>query len=289
MKKKQLLFVINPISGGKSKDEFPQLIKENLNTERFDYRIFWWNKVEELPTEVNTFIDNGGDVIVAVGGDGTINNTARLVANTSAALAIVPMGSGNGLARELEIPLNPAKAIRKINEGKEVSLDVGFLNNGQFVNVAGWGFDAQVSVVFAGIEKRGFWSYVKAIVKEYRNAKNFKFTIDDGSKIVEKEAFMLTVANGTQWGNDFFVAPDASYSDGLLDLVFLKKPGLHHIPGLVLSLYRKKEHQLLSRIRVKEVTISCNESVYTHLDGEPHEKFSEIRLSIREEGLQVFI
>lgn len=289
MDKKKLLFVINPISGGKSKDEIPGWIENNLNALRFSYEIYWWNEVDELTSAVRKFITDGGDVVAAVGGDGTVNLIAKELMESEVALAIIPMGSGNGLARELNIPLHPVKAIQKLNATQPIKLDVGFLNDAQFVNVGGWGFDAQVSVAFSNIKKRGFWSYVKAIMFEYKHAKNYRFEIKEGEQSTVKEAFMLTVANGTQWGNDFFVAPDASYSDGQLDLVFLKKPKLIQIPGLIISLYRKKENRLLSRMRIKGGEITCDKAIYTHLDGEPAEKCDKISLKVKKDALTVWV
>jgi len=265
------------------------LIEKHLDAAQFEYQIFWWNEVHKLTTEISNFVQNKGDVAVAVGGDGTVNLMAKELVNSDTALAIVPMGSGNGLARELGLSLNAAHAIRAINTAQMGIMDVGFLNGNQFANVAGWGFDAQVSKAFAQIKKRGLWSYVKAISSEFRKAKNYSFEIKQGDDIIQKKAFMLTAANGTQWGNNFFVAPDASYSDGWLDIVFLKKPKLRQIPGLVWSLYRRKGNKLVSQIRLKEAVITCDQSIYTHLDGEPSALCNRIELTIKESALHVMI
>ncbi|MBO6516289.1 MAG: diacylglycerol kinase family lipid kinase [Bacteroidia bacterium] len=287
--RKRLLFVINPISGGKGKSNFPDLIRSNLDSDLFDHEVYWWDQVDELEGRLRQFITDNGDTVVAVGGDGTVNLIAKELVNTSVTLAIVPMGSGNGLARELDLKLDPASAIRALNKGQVGRMDVGYLNGNQFVNVAGWGFDAQVSVAFSKIKKRGLQSYIKSIYQEFKSARNYQFTVEYENGSIQKEGFMLTVANGTQWGNNFFVAPDASYSDGWLDIVFLKKPGVLQIPGLVWSLFRKKDHHLMSRIRLKKATISSDELIYTHLDGEPGEPCKEIQLSIQDSALSLLV
>lgn len=287
--KKKLLFVINPISGGKSKRGFRTLIESNLELEQYDYDVYWWEQVDALPQELERFKEGDGYGVVAVGGDGTINVVARSLINSDKFLSIVPMGSGNGLARELKLSLKPEQSIQGLNKAKEQRMDVGMANGRSFVNVAGCGFDAQVSFAFAQLPSRGFWSYVKAVMSEFKSAYNYNIEVHSTDEVWQKQAFMLSIANGTQWGNDFFVAPDASYTDGALDLVFLKKPKLHQIPGLVRSLYKGKSHRLLSRIRLTSGQIRVNALVPTHYDGEPHNYVETIDVELLPGAVKLWI
>ncbi|MCB9262819.1 MAG: hypothetical protein H6607_10630 [Flavobacteriales bacterium] len=286
--KTSILFVVNPISGGKSKKNIPQLIDNYLDSSIFSIDIFWWNKADELLGKVNHFIESNGEVVIAVGGDGTINLLASMLSKTNVALGIIPMGSGNGLARELGISMNPQEAIKALNSAKIEYMDLGLLNGKVFCNVAGIGFAGQVVKTFSTIKRRGLFSYILAVKKEFNKAQNTQFEIKlDETETVET-AFMLDVANGTQWGNNFFVAPDASYTDGELDFVFLKKPKMIQIPAFVWSLLQKKNHKLIKRYRLKEATITLNEPLFTHLDGECQQAENQLTFSIIPSGLKLF-
>ena len=218
---KRLLFVINPISGGKSKSHVPELIKQHLDLEAFSYDIFWWKVVDELPNALNRFVEESGYAVVAIGGDGTINAVASCLVNTPVRLALIPQGSGNGFAREFKISRSIPKALKQLNKATEQSVDVGKINGKVFVNVAGWGFDAKVSYSFATLSKRGLVSYVKAINKDFGGAINLQFTIYSEKETFTNDGFLLSIANGRQWGNNFYIAPKASFTDGFF------RRGLH--------------------------------------------------------------
>jgi len=281
--KKKLLFVINPISGGRRKSQFPKKLAEYLDHERFDYEIFWWEEVNSLDPALSNFVQNGGDAIIAVGGDGTINHIAKFIVTKSPSikLGIIPQGSGNGLSRGIQIPMRVHKAIEVINRFKTASLDIGLMNNRVFSNVAGCGFDALVTHSFAVSKKRGFWSYAKSIYSQFKYTRNLTVHIGVEGESIEHQAFIVSIANGVQWGNNFFVAPDASYNDGELDIVLVNKPKLYQVFGLVKALYFRKETSLIRRLRCKQVIIRMERPVCTHYDGEPagKEKVLEVKLA----------
>ncbi|MFT5511816.1 MAG: diacylglycerol kinase (ATP) [Bacteroidia bacterium] len=285
--KQHLLFVVNPISGGKSKARLPDTIKKCLNHTRFSYEIYLWEIIDDLPRAISAFVSNNGYAVVVVGGDGTINAVASNLVNSSVRLAIIPQGSGNGFAREFNISRSVDKALRQLNNATEQVVDMGKMNGQVFVNVGGWGFDAKVSNTFAQLTKRGFWSYAIAIYKDFGGAQNLIFTVEGNAETFTKEGFMLTIANGRQWGNNFFVAPKASFNDGLLDLVFLIKPKGYQIPLLVLCLYFRLPNRLITRKQIQQAMIKSNKPCYTHLDGEPVDKVGEVSVEVVPNALKV--
>lgn len=286
---KRLLFVINPISGGKSKAHLPTVIENYIDHNVFNHDIYWWENVSDLPNAVNQFIAEKGYAIVAVGGDGTINALASLLVHTDVRLAIIPQGSGNGFAREFKLSRSIPKALQQLNKAKERKVDVGKMNDRLFVNVAGWGFDAKVSNTFSTLTKRGFWSYAKAINKDFGGAINLQFTVQGKEETLTSEGFMLTVANGRQWGNHFFVAPKASFTDGKLDLVFIKKPKLYQIPMMVLCLFFKLPLRLITTVQIEQAVIRSDKPCYTHVDGEPLHKVGEAKVEVLPAALRLLV
>lgn len=289
MQKKKLLFVLNPISGGKSKSKIPDLIEGHLDHNQFTYTIYWWEQVDALPQQINDFIHDGGYAVIAVGGDGTVNSIATAILDKDILLGVVPMGSGNGLARELKIALKPKDAIEALSSAKPHSIDVGLLNEQVFVNVAGCGFDATVAHRFSTITSRGLVSYIKAVLKEFNTAENNVFKVPTEDRVVEVSGFMMSIANGTQWGNNFYVSPDAAYDDGMLDLVFLKKPKWYQIPSLVWSLMSKKPHRLMEKMKVSAAEIIISKPEFTHLDGEPWQKVTSLKVEIKNQALTMLL
>lgn len=287
--KKRLLFIINPISGGKRKNAIPQLIKEHLDSEKFDYEVWFWEEVDAIEERINSAKTEGFNGIVAIGGDGTINLVSRYLVNTDLFVGFVPMGSGNGLARQLGIPQDVIEAIAHLNQSDVRTIDTAKLNGETFVNVAGIGFDARVSQAFSQSKKRGLLNYSRAVINEYREAhdEEYEITVDGEKRTVS--AFMLSVANGSQWGNDFFVAPDASLDDGLLDLVIMSKPSMLKIPKLVVDLNKQSvpDNQLVEIIKGKKMLIECKNEI-AHVDGEPIAKSEEFTVEINPLSLNVF-
>src|SRR4051812_15392154 len=156
-------------------------------------------------------------MIVAVGGDGTVNEIASAIVGSGTALGIVPYGSGNGLARFLGIPMNPNQAIQALVKGHVESIDSGTVNGQPFFNMAGMGFDAHISEVFSHGKKRGFVSYIKSSIEEISTYDEQQYHIEIDGKVYERKAFMLSIANSSQYGNNAHISPKASVQDGLLD------------------------------------------------------------------------
>jgi diacylglycerol kinase (ATP) len=287
--KKNILFVINPISGGKNKLNFVEKVYKYLDLHlfepSFEYTQWHGHGIELARRAVN----DGIDIIVAVGGDGTINEVASVVEGTKLAMGIVPFGSGNGLARSLKIPMNEIKAIKRLNNLQYQSIDSGLLNDRKFFNVAGIGFDALISARFAENVKRGFWEYLKTIYYEISNYKTQNYKIEIDGKLIEREAFMISIANSSQFGNNAHIAPFASLNDGFFDICIVKPFPTYQVLFLGIRMFTKSTHKcdFVEILRASQLKVYRECSASVHLDGEPIEMGTELNISIQPLSLKI--
>ncbi len=211
------------------------------------------------------------EMVVAVGGDGTVNEAGSALVNTGLALGIIPCGSGNGLARFMGIPMDTVKAITNLNDYHTQLIDGGKLNGKWFFNMAGMGFDAHISEVFSHQKGRGFGAYFTSSIKEIARykAQSYQITIDGQS--YEREAFMLSFANSSQYGNNAHVAPYASVQDGLLDVCIIKPFPLYRFPEMGLRMFTKTSEgsKYVEIIKGKQIEVRRTGPGPVHLDGEP--------------------
>lgn len=288
--KRKALFIINPISGGKKKDGVPDLITQHLDTNKFSPVIVFSDGVSharQIAKEaIGTF-----DLIVAVGGDGTVNEVASGTVGTDAILGIVPFGSGNGLSRFLGIPMDTIKAIELLNTGRTETIDSGRLNGKRFFNMAGMGFDAHISEVFSHGKKRGFISYIKSTFQEISNYKPETYVIDIDGKEYRREAFMLSFANSSQYGNDAHVSPNASVQDGLLDVCIIKPFPIWRLPELGIRMMMKTADKTpyVEIIRGKQISVKRDKPGPVHFDGEPRIMGADNEIEILPASLKVIV
>lgn len=282
------LFVINPISGlGKQKD-LPQLIDRYLDKSRFTYDLC----ITEYAGHAKVITSQKKEeynLFVAVGGDGTINEIAGSLMNQQASLGVIPLGSGNGLGRHLQISTNPVKAILQLNQAQLIPFDAGLLNDKPFFNVSGTGFDAQISKKFADKVKRGYMTYARCILEEIQLYSPKRYKIQFNGNTIEDTFFFIAFANTAQYGNNAFIAPAAQTDDGLLDIVLIKPFPITYFPafvvlGLSKNLYRSPYVQTF---QTREVTIQNLEHAPIHLDGEYEGSEENIHLSIKEQVIRV--
>jgi len=229
--------------------------------------------------------------VFAVGGDGTVNEIARGLLHSPAALGILPKGSGNGLARHLGIPTRFSSALSLINSKKIVEIDSALINDLVSVNVAGIGFDGHVAAMFGKNGKRGLFGYAKLVLKEFPNFKEFKGrAVIDGNDI-NLESFIVAVANASQFGNNATVAPYASVCDAQLDLCLIRKAPLIRTMGLVRRIFTGKIHTspLVTIIKMKSLQLSLASPVHFHIDGEPHPKAREFTIKVVPASLKVIV
>ncbi len=286
----KIVFIINPIAGGKNKNHFSKVISSHLNASKFEYELIQTESEKHAYELTKAAILNGAEIVVAVGGDGTINEIGSALIGSACTLAIIPYGSGNGLARSLKIPMNTIQAVKLINQFKTAKIDAAKLNEHYFFNMSGMGFDAHISHVFAKDKNRGLLGYVKATFSELKNyrSKNYKIIID--GKTLEEEAFILSVANSSQYGNEAHIAPRAELQDGLLDLVIVKPFPLYLMPLLALRMFLKTADQskYLISLQGKSILINRNNNVI-HLDGEPKLVTENIQIQILAKAINVIV
>lgn len=287
----KIAFIINPIAGGKNKFHFSHTIEKHLDLSKFEYQIFQTERVNHAFDLTKIAIQEGAQIVAAVGGDGTINEIATALVGTPIKLAIIPFGSGNGLARALKIPMQATKAINMINQCKSDLIDVAKLNESYFFNMSGLGFDAHISHVFAKDKKRGLLGYVKATFRELKNYKSENYQINIDGKLINERAFILSIANSSQYGNEAHIAPRAQLHDGLLDLIIVKPFPLILLPLLALRMFTKTadRSKYLISLQGKSIQISNQKTGVIHLDGEAKLHNENIHISIQPLALNVIV
>ena len=235
MDKRKVTYIINPHSGISKKDFIEKDIEALTNKEEVDYDITYTEYAGHAH-EIAGSLRDKVDVVVAVGGDGTVNEIGSALLHSRTAMGIVPCGSGNGLARELDIPLRPSTAIEVINDGEEKTIDVMMINDRCSLNVAGIGFDAYISHKFAKVKTRGPLQYMNLIAREYPKYKAREYVLDIDDHIFQRKAFFISFANSTQWGNNIHIAPGAKMDDGLIDVCIVSEFPNYAIPAMLVQL-----------------------------------------------------
>ncbi len=289
--KKRVLFIVNPRSGTRSKTGIHQLIQTHVPAEYFDYQIEF-TKARGHAIELSAqAAAQGIEYVIAVGGDGTMNEVAQSLVYTSSTLGIIPMGSGNGLARDLKIPMAAMSALRLLVEGKHICIDSCTLNNRPFFCTAGVGFDAHVGQCFAMQKTRGFQTYVQTTLWEYANYKSevYKLKIED--KWIEKKAFLISFANAAQYGNNAFIAPKASLQDGLIDVCVLRPfPAVQAINMGVKLFNRTLDNSAYMKTwQTSEVVLQRNAPAPVQIDGEPHVMEESLHVSIKPQSINILV
>lgn len=286
--KGKALFIINPISGGKKKEGVPDLIEKHLDAKALTPVIVFSDSVSHARQIAKDAV-NKFEIVVAVGGDGTVNEVASAIVGTGTKLGIVPFGSGNGLSRFLQIPMDPVKAIQTLSTGQVEMIDSGTLNGRPFFNMAGMGFDAHIAEVFSHDKKRGFITYIKSAFEEINKYKPELYQVEIDGKKIEREAFMLSFANSSQYGNDAHISPKASVQDGLLDVCFIKQFPFWRLIEMGIRMMTKTTDgsQYLEIFRGKQIKVKRAGSGPVHLDGEPHMEGTELIIEIVPASLKV--
>lgn len=289
--KKTISFIINPISGGINKETFPLLIENNIDKNKFDVDIQFTQSANHNLILAEQAVEQKKDIIVAVGGDGTINHVSKYVTGSSSILGMIPMGSGNGLARHLRIPLNHLKAIEAINQLKISTIDTGKANDVFFVNVVGAGFDAHVSGMFATAPTRGFFSYAKITLTEFANYKPHEYKIVIDGETINEKAFIVCIANGSQYGNNAFIAPTADLTDGIFEISLIKPFKNISMPFLGFDLFTKKfnSSKHVKTFRGKKIVIHRPKAEVVNIDGEPIMMEKDLTIEIFPASLKVIV
>jgi YegS/Rv2252/BmrU family lipid kinase len=228
--------------------------------------------------------------IVAVGGDGTVNETARALVGTNAALGILPKGSGNGLARHLGIATDFKAALRQLFDSQTIAIDSMTVNGELSLNVSGIGFDGHVAAAFGKNGRRGLWNYVRIVIQEFVRFQRFSFTMQPTHPAEPQSVYMLSFANSSQFGNDARIAPEASIRDGWIDVVAIPTLTIWHAIRLLgQSWLRKHDSSLAPVLRIREGSIDLQTPMAYHLDGEPQPPAKHFAVRILPTSLRVLI
>lgn len=289
MSKQRILFIINPKAGTKSKTHIPNLIHEYVDNQKFEIDIEFTKAPNHATELAKTAAENGVDVVIATGGDGTVNEVMKGLLHSKTALGILPFGSGNGLARFLGVPMNHLEALKFINTAPKVCIDTCQLNNHAFVNVAGTGFDAHIGNVFSQAKGRGFSTYIKLSVKEFRKYKSQDYELLVNGQTITRKAFMISFANTSQFGNNAHIAPEADIQDGLVDVCIMQPLSIVDLPSVVFKIFNKSIHlsKYVEIIKCDKAQIKRKTNDAIHIDGEPHIADSVLDLQVVPSSLWV--
>lgn len=288
--KKKIRFITNPFSGTKSKSKLKETIEENLNLKDFDFEISYTEyprHATQLSAEAR---DLGYYAVIAVGGDGTINEVASALKGSETALGIVPFGSGNGFSYHLGTRRNVDEAIKIINDHHTTLIDTGEANGRFFINVAGLGLDATVAFKTKLNKRRGFIPYFINTLKESIGFKFMKLRITSDDNVQEGDYAMAVIANGSIYGYDFAVAPAAILDDGLFDVILVRKTQIFRYFLLVPRMLNKTFHKspLVHYFKTKKITIESTDGTpYFHVDGEGFEAENSITFEIIPDSLKL--
>ena len=291
--KKKIIFIVNPKAGitPKSKVIIELLAGNIFPSSRFIQEVVFTERVGHATELARDAVAREFDIVVASGGDGTINEVACAMVNTGIPMGILPAGSGNGLARCLGISMSYALALRTIIRGKTKLMDVASVNDKLFTSIAGIGFDAFVAKKFADKAIRGMLSYMQIILQEFRHYKPVRYNLTIDGKNIEKLALMIVFANSDQFGFNTRIAPDAKVDDGLLDVCVLRKMpvskllsvGYHSLRGTL------AETGFIEYYKGKEISINNIDDPLMNIDGEPKIVNSPLNISIKPLSLCVIV
>ena len=285
------MFVYNPISGSHRLIPVIPIIERFVNTDLYDFSIVS-TKYRGHATEIaQEYAAKQYDAVIAVGGDGTVNEVGRGLIGTGTALGIIPCGSGNGLARHLAISLDPFKAVKWLDKSIFTDIDYGMIEDHPFFCTCGVGFDAKVTDAFSKAGTRGLITYMESILKEIATYHNetYKLSFDNSSETFE--AFFITCANADQWGNNAFIAPSASLQDGMLDVIAAHPFSVVDAPLIAFQLFNKliEKNPNVSVRKCQELTITRQSEGPAHYDGEPILLGRKIHIKLIKGGLKVLI
>lgn len=290
--KKHIRFIVNPISGTKSKDNLASEVSNTLDKNKFDFSLAFTEGPRHAVQLAEAASNDKVDVVVAVGGDGTVNEVASALVHSETRLAVVPYGSGNGFAMHLGLGRNPQKALSFLNDTKELLIDSCTVNEHFYVNLAGVGFDARVAYELNNSKTRGFQAYFKNSFQQGIKYKNQEYQIQyDDEEKVEGKFLSVTVANASMFGYNFTIAPNADLSDGVLDVVHIKDaPKYRYFANMHRYLNRSILKTPLTHLRfAKKISVKSNEPVYYHIDGEGMITEEELVFSIIPDSLKVLV
>lgn len=289
--RKKLLAVINPISGTANKQYIPETITEVMDESKWDVMIRFTQRPGHATDLAKQAIKQGYYGVLAIGGDGTINEVAAALRDSDTALGIIPNGSGNGLARHLNIPIDVKRALEEINNDRIEQFDYCMANQHPFFCTCGVGFDAHVSAKFAESKKRGPMSYIKNTLVEYLRYRSEEYSIETADKVLTERAFVIACGNASQYGNNAFITPHASMQDGLIDVTLIQPftPLDTAVLGILLFTKHIDQDTNIQSFRTPSLTIHRPKAGVMHIDGEPMMMEADIEVKCIHNGIKIFL
>ena len=282
---KRTLFILNP-SAGVQPVRF--ILSAELQRRKHELSCFKSLSIDESGSQIKKSFDNY-DIFVAAGGDGTVRSVASQLVGTCKILGVLPMGSGNGFAREFGFRPNIPSLIRDVKKAESISSDIIEMNEQLCMNVSGIGLDSYVAHSFDKLGTRGLWSYVYVTFMNFVKLKPVRITIQLDGETITDDLFTLTIANTRQFGHNAFIAPEAKPNDGIIDLVLLRPFPKIKAPLIVYRLFRGTLHKskYVRYIKTdKPFSIKTDETRF-HIDGEPVEFSGEVKVRIKRDVLSV--
>ncbi len=287
--KRRIVFVLNPISGTQGKRTILRYIHQLIDRNHCDYEVVRTKYAGHATEIAKQAVDEGVDMVVAIGGDGTINEIAKALVHSKTALGIIPCGSGNGLARHLRIPMEPKAAVELLNSGKRLCIDYGKINGLPFFCTCGVGFDAFVSLKFADSGKRGLLTYLENTLHESLTYKPETYEIENEEGTQRYNAFLIACGNASQYGNNAYITPQASLTDGLMDVTIMEPFTVLDVPSLSFQLFNKTldQNSRIKTFRARKIKIHRSKPGVLHYDGDPVMADVNLEVEIIPQGLYV--
>lgn len=290
MTEKKALLIINPISGTRSKQGLEEFVVSQLHHKHIKVETALTKSGGDAFNLASKAVENGVDMVISAGGDGTVNEVANALAFSNATLGILPYGSGNGLARSLGIPHDTSAALKIIEAGHSIPCDRGIVNDHPFYCTFGVGFDAAVSEKFATMKKRGRVTYIRSAFREFLNYRSQAYAIVIDGKIITEKALLIAVCNAPQYGNNAYIGPKAKLTDGLLDItvVHADNPFNTLLMSMDMLTGMLDKNRSIESFRVPALSIVRTSDGPVHLDGEPMHLGKKLNIKCQQKALKIF-
>jgi len=294
MSKQKILFIINPHAGMGYYKKVHRLLKKHLDISKYDYELISTQYQGHGHVLAMEAVTNKTDILIAVGGDGTINEIARALIGKNIVFGFIPTGSGNGLAHHLKMPIVISQAIKVINEQQILKIDTLKINEKICVSIAGMGFDAYIAELFDKSSRRGLFPYLYFVIRSFFSYKPRTYVVEADGEKKEHTALMVSIANSSQWGFNVKISPQASMQDGYADVCFTKKPPFYHLLSSAMNLLMGNIHRDKSAIAIYRFS-KCiiYEKTHVnqpfHIDGDPMERQSRLEVEVLPESLKVIV
>lgn len=289
--KEKILFIMNPVSGTLEKTGVAKIVESTIDKEFYDFEIRQTRYSGHAYEMARNARECEYFAVVAVGGDGTVNEVAKALTHSNTALGIIPCGSGNGLARHLMLPMDVRRSVETINAHTVHTLDYGVINDTPFFCTCGMGFDAFISMKFAEAGRRGPITYLENILREGLRYKPETYEIIyDGHTHVHR-AFLISCANASQYGNNAYIAPQASMSDGLLDVTIMQPFDMIEAPQLGIDLFNKTidKNPRIQTFKTRHIHIKRDKPGFIHYDGDPIMTSADVDIRIEPRGINIIV